>query len=260
MLQRLSSLFQSKTIDLRCIGTYHKAGTVWLNGVFREVSEALDVSFVEVESDTDDKLIPDGQSIVFNHSSRFPDFMFLAPVRGVRIIRDPRDIVISGAHYHVRGAEAWLNIKQGVFGDRSYCEAINALTTVQERYRFEMRNTASYVIRQMVNADHNAALHHFVEKNFVTIRYENLINDHELVEVKNICDKLQFPLKKIAPIFVKNSLFGQKEIDSQHIRSGKTQQWKAEFDRQTAEEFAALHQEALEVLGYETNASWVKQF
>tara|TARA_R110002096_G_scaffold325431_2_gene519413 strand:+ start:102 stop:884 length:783 start_codon:yes stop_codon:yes gene_type:complete len=259
MLEKLTSVFRPRKSALRCIGAYHKAGTVWLNGIFREVADELQLSFLEVESDTLKTSAFDGKAIAFNHSSRFPEFMFESPVLGVRIIRDPRDMVISGAHYHGRGVEAWLNAKQDVFGGRSYCEAINALETVQEKYRFEMKHTASYVMRQMVNADHNEALHRFIDQNFLTIRYEDLINDQGLVDVKKICEKLDLQIKTVGPVFVKHSLFGEKKKDSKHIRSGKTQQWKTEFDRQTAEEFSALHQEALEALGYETNSDWVRQ-
>lgn len=259
MFRRLSSPFRPTPVSLRCVGAYHKAGTVWLNGIFREVAKQQDINFVEVETDTHEKAFPEGPSVAFNHSSRFPEFMYDLPALGVRIIRDPRDMVISGAHYHGRGAEDWLNVGQDVFGGKSYCEAINALENMQEKYRFEMRHTASYVIRQMVSADHNEALQQFVEKNFLTIRYEQLINDHGLVEVKKICDKLQFPIEVVGPIFVQKSLFGDKKKDSKHIRSGKTQQWKTEFTRETAKDFAALHQGALEALGYEDNSDWVKQ-
>ncbi len=122
-----------------------------------------------------------------------------------------------------------------------------------------MRNTAGYVIRQMVNADHNAALHSFIEKNFLTIRYETLINDVELLEVGRICRQLKLPFDTVSPIFVKRSLFGGQQTDGKHIRSGKTEQWKTEFTRQTAEEFASHHQYALEALGYEDNTEWVRQ-
>lgn len=259
MLKKLTSLFRPEKPVARCIGTYHKAGTVWLNGIFQEVAQNLQMPFVEVETDTKDDLSALGNYIAFNHSSRFPSSLFSAPVHGVRIIRDPRDMVISGAHYHGRGTEDWLNTKQDVFDGKSYCEAINALDTMQEKYSFEMRQTASYVIRQMVHADHNEPLHLFVDKNFRTFRYEDLINDVELVEVQKVCEQLRLPFEEVGPVFVKGSLFGQQKIDGKHIRSGKTQQWKTEFTKETAEDFASLHQEALEILGYETDRSWVKQ-
>ncbi|MEX0299825.1 MAG: sulfotransferase domain-containing protein [Kordiimonas sp.] len=257
MISKIKSLFQSTGGGVRCIGAYHKAGTVWLNGVFREVSEQLQIPFLEVETDTD--WAGPTEALVFNHSSRFPPALFDMPVHGLRIVRDPRDIVISGAHYHGKGLEDWLLAEQDVFGGKSYCETINSLPTVQEKYSFEMRNTAGYVIRQMVHADHNKALNSFIENNFLMIRYETLINDVELLEVHRICKQLKLPFETVSPIFVNRSLFGGQKTDGKHIRSGKTEQWKTEFTRKTADEFAREHQYALEALGYEDNSEWVKQ-
>ncbi len=98
MISKIKSLFQLNNSGLRCIGAYHKAGTVWLNGIFQEVAEQLVMPFLEVESDT--LWNDEHKALVFNHSSRFPPALFDRSVRGLRIVRDPRDIVISGAHYH----------------------------------------------------------------------------------------------------------------------------------------------------------------
>ena len=100
----------------------------------------------------------------------------------------------------------------------------------------------------------------FGSKNFLTIRYEDLIADSNLIEVKKICRQLNIPLKETSAIFMEKSLFGQQKPDGEHIRSGKTQQWKTEFNRCIAEEFASLHQGSLETLGYETDTSWIDQF
>ncbi|PCI63704.1 MAG: hypothetical protein COB37_04560 [Kordiimonadales bacterium] len=260
LFQKIKSLVWPGANITRCIGTYHKTGSVWLQGIFSELADELGLQFTEVEIDT--HLAPSALSnaFIFNHSTRFPPTMYAEPVSGVRIIRDPRDMVISAAHYHCWAPEPWLHAAQDLFGGKSYCETIKSLDTAQETYSFEMRNTTSYVIRQMVNSDGDTALHNFVDKNFLTIRYEDLITDADLVEVKKICRQLKISLKKTSEIFFKKSLFGQQKPDGEHIRSGKTQQWKTAFTKSTAEDFASLHQASLEALGYETDASWLDHF
>ncbi|MBL4789760.1 MAG: sulfotransferase domain-containing protein [Kordiimonadaceae bacterium] len=260
MFQKIKSLLRPETNAIRCIGTYHKTGSVWLQGIFSELAGELGLQFTEVEIDTD--LDPSAlkNAFIFNHSTRFPPNLYSEPVSGVRIIRDPRDMVISAAHYHCWSSEPWLHAKQDIFGGKSYSEAIKSLELAQETYSFEMRHTTSYVIRQMVNSDSNKALHRFIDKNFLTIRYEDLIADSDLIEVKKICLQLNISLKETSEIFMKKSLFGQQKPDGAHIRSGKTQQWKTEFNRTIAEEFANLHQGSLETLGYETDTSWLDQF
>ena len=242
----------------RCVGTYHKTGSVWMRRIFEAVASELDVTFSNISPSRAAPPAFGGGNILFHSSSRFPEELFSLPVKGVRIVRDPRDVVVSGAHYHSQGREPWLHTKNDLFGGKSYFEAINALEDIQEKYRFEMRYQAGWVIRQMHGADGNEALHAFIQNNFSTIKYETLVKDVELVEVAKICTQLQVPFDRVAPIFVKGSLFGQQNTDDIHIRSGKSQQWKTEFTQETAEEFASLHQEALIGLGYEIDDSWLK--
>jgi len=243
---------------IRCIGTYHKAGTVWMARVFRGIARKLDLPFERIGKDMVVKA-PESAAppIYFQSHSRFPEEIHSWDIKGFRIIRDPRDIIISAAHYHCKSHEKWLHKPLGRFGDRTYSEAIQALPTTREKYLFEMKQAASKTIKRMATSDGETALHTFLEQKFLTVKYEDLIDDRDLQHFSKVCDFLELPHKPASRVFVSKSLFGGAKGKGVHVRSGKREQWRQEFDRELAEAFAKKHQKALEILGYEKDDSWV---
>ncbi len=243
---------------IRCIGTYHKTGTVWMLDIFREIAALQGLEFYRIGPDPKPAPVIKSPSFVFAHKSKFPNSLFNKKVRGIRIIRDPRDVVISAAHYHCHSDEPWLHEARDYLKGKTYAQAISELNTDIEKYRFELMHTSARVIAQMVDADGQQDLNNFVEKNFLTIRYEDLVVDGDLQEVKKICNFLRLPFKKVAPIFVKRSLFGEQSAGITHIRSGKPKQWMFRFTPEFAQEFAGAQQHSLEALGYESDKSWLR--
>ncbi|MBL4836301.1 MAG: sulfotransferase domain-containing protein [Kordiimonadaceae bacterium] len=241
-----------------CIGTHHKTGTVWMSNVFKEIAKILKLEFAPLDRSSDLKVIKKN-TIYFQNHSLFPQTFFNKKIRGLKIIRDPRDVIISGAHYHCSSSENWLHREQERFGGDTYSQAINKLQTIEEKYRFEMNHVGKNTIEKMLHSDGSTELDHFIKGNFLTVKYEDLIDDTQLVVFKRICDHLDLPLKKVAPAFIKNSLFGQKVNNASHVRSGKKQQWLTRFNKEVGQEFAALHQNSLERLGYEQDSSWTER-
>lgn len=229
-----------------------------MRDVFTAIAARLGLDFVNTPSSAIGTVAPKRGMIYFQRDSRFPAAFDRDDVRGFRIVRDPRDIVISGAHYHMKSAEPWLHVKKDCFGDRSYQEMINSLAGQDERYRFEMNNFSRGTIRSMAIARGNKAMRDLIERRFLTVRYEDLIEDVEATTFRSICDHLDLPFDICAPIFVENSLFGQS-VRKDHVRSGKKEQWRSAFTRDFAREFADAHQRALERLGYEENRNWIKR-
>ncbi len=225
--------------------------------IFRKIAKILDYGFVDLSEMSGYDAAPEENTIYFQDHSFFPTSLHDQRVRGFRIIRDPRDVVISGAHYHAKSKEGWLHVGRPYFDGKSYAEMINGLPDMQDRYRFEMENVAAGTIAGMVDAKGDEALRHFLDQHFLTVRYEDLVEDTELKEFKKICRHLKIPFKAAAPIFLKHSLFSNKNAVSGHGRSGKKQQWKTVFNQQLGREFADRHQRSLEILGYEKDDSWV---
>lgn len=246
---------------IRCIGTYHKTGTVWMARVFKNIAKALDLPFIRIGREEHASVPEPGTTpIYFQTHSQFSASMLNWDVSGLRLVRDPRDVIISGAHYHCKSTEAWLHRPLERLGDRTYAETINRFDSNKEKYLFELENIGGLTARRMANSNGNEQLHCFIEQNFLTVKYEDLIDDRDLITFRTICAYLDLPFEESSKHFVARSLFGGAQANKVHVRSGKGEQWRQEFDRELAEAFAAEHQGTLEILGYEKDDSWVKEF
>jgi hypothetical protein len=92
------------------VGTCRKSGTVWLRQIFSEVSVRTRAEFHHSLRcklhDGDRRWIHLDTDSTFAGIDR-------ARTRGLRMIRDPRDMVISSMHYHRRSSEPWPHRPRG---------------------------------------------------------------------------------------------------------------------------------------------------
>ena len=173
------------------VGTHHKTGTVWMSNVFREISYRLTVPYLDVndlgvawrESEKRHGLLQDfisraqGKVIIFDGSSQFPNLSLIEPdftlhFRGVRMIRDPRDVAISAASYHARASEPWLHVPREKFGGLTYQQKNRSFSTLKEKILFELDNSHRRMVRQMVSFNDQGV--------FCDAKYEDLIDDTSL--------------------------------------------------------------------------------
>jgi len=85
--------------------TYHKTGTVLFEHVMRAVAARFGLT-VAVQYGLIEKVDPTADIVLLPHSLVGPDFA-ARPFRAVRVVRDPRDIWVSGYLYHRRCREDW---------------------------------------------------------------------------------------------------------------------------------------------------------
>jgi hypothetical protein len=241
--------------------THHKTGTVWMQATFRQIATKLGIRFVRVHTDD---IVPAEELaapiIFFERSGKFREYpgLFGDPrLKILHLIRDPRDVVISGMHYHRTSREEWLHQPSDRFEGRTYQSEINGLATDRARYVFEMNNRAASAIRTMLR------WYDGDRSNAVECKYEDLIQDVDMVVFTRAATHLGFSgqeLEVCRKAFWRNSLFGRKagrNDEKGHIRSGKARQWMDIFDRPLAEEFARRFKDALVRLGYESDRSWI---
>jgi hypothetical protein len=84
--------------------TYHKVGTVLMMNAIDTVAAALGLTVTAVAGRI--SAIPSTDIVVFMHSLVAAD-LSKHDFRGVRLVRDPRDIWLSGYFYHRTCTEAW---------------------------------------------------------------------------------------------------------------------------------------------------------
>lgn len=233
---------------LVAVCTHHKTGTVWMAIVFGIIARECGLAFSK-ERQAD---LPARLDIWLDNHSRIdlPAMRARAaaegrPLRVLHLIRDPRDVIISGAHYHTRTDEAWANRPRPRFGQRSYRETISALPSEHERLLFEMAEAGGETIRAML-------AWRYGEPEVFEARYEELIVDRELVRFDAILRFLGFEgaeLKTALAIVERKSLFGGLDAPA-HVRSGQPGQWRRQFTPALAAAFEQRFPGAAERLGY----------
>jgi len=247
--------------DILCIGTHHKTGTKWLRGALGRISRRCEIP-LHYRPSADDAWvdrITQRPALVFSGSAQFPARLRHDPkCHVVRMIRDPRDILISGMRYHMSADdrhEKFLYRRQDELGGKSYQEHLNALGTYEERLLFEMDHKHHHTISEIMTRDVSAT-------SFEQWRYEDLIADEECLLFNAAVDRLDISDKqkrRAAKIFWRNSLFGGGAARSvkTHVKSGAARQWQKLLPPSVAEVYRDKYGNALIELGYETDKNWL---
>ncbi len=238
-----------RSLDHRIlVGTHHKTGTAWLFRIFEKVSRVLGL---ECHNDYENAPGPTAQVILHNHS-RFGELLLRSGFRGVHMIRDPRDRIVSGCFYHQKAREPWLHIKRDEFGGLTYQEKINSFGSAEDRLLFEMEHSGRVGIEEMAAWDYD-------DPRFMELKYEDLLQDHDLKLFHDMFTFVGFP-GRVIPVALRiaydGSLFSGKVRQSTHVRSGASSQWRSHFTARHAARFVELFPGALARLGYEADDSW----
>ena len=268
ILKAISLYFQGKVVHINSdlspksdfklpnkilVGTHHKSGTVWLESVFRSVCEYYDLIFCK-SNQVSNSNPPSKFDIFQQHHSQFDLEAIQSPYRGVHIIRDPRDLIVSGCFYHQKSSEKWLHRPNDQWQGLTYQEKINSYNNFDDKLLFEMENSAQRNINRILSWNYH-------NPQFYEIKYERLIKDFDLLLFHEIFSFLGFPgsaIPNVLMIAYKNSLFSG-DITSTHIRSGKTSQWKQYFKPIHKKRFIELFDDCLVKLDYEVNNEWALQ-
>jgi hypothetical protein len=244
------------------LALHHKGGSAWLHATFQSIGKRLNVPYRRIDGDeelsADDRAPPVIISFL-NANAQKRGWMFEDPsCKILHMIRDPRDIIISGMHYHLKSTEAQLHIPRKDFGGLTYQQKLNSLDTVKERYLFELANSPG--VKQMKIWGHP-------RPNCFECKYEDLIQDTEMNLFSQIASYLGFlpdELPECRRIFWNNSLFGGKADEkargtSLHLRSGEARQWQSVFDQELGTAFVQTFGDMLIRFGYEPDNSWVSR-
>ncbi|MEM7063915.1 MAG: sulfotransferase domain-containing protein [Cyanobacteria bacterium P01_B01_bin.77] len=236
------------------VGTHHKTGTGWMASLFKRICQQFQLSFFSGNQEE----LPEYFDIFFQPHSQFSFDKLHLKYKGLHLIRDPRDRIISGCFYHQNSQEEWLYLKQKKFGGLTYQEKINSYTSLDDQLIFEMENSGLNDIQEMLNWNYS-------NSSFIEVKYEELILDKDLILFREIFNFLGFPdehLSKTLNIVRDSSLFSDifkdtKRRNTGHIRSGKPEQWREYFKHTHRVKFLELFNDALIKLGYEENDAWV---
>ncbi len=226
------------------IGTFHKTGTTLFNNILRQLEKTA--GLIVWNPDRGPK--PEAQwDVCFNWHSNFGAIDVWPENHPTTIVvRDPRDVVISSAYYHMKSTEGWLHVERPEFDGMTYQQKINSLVDMKSRFLFEMEHTAKDNIRAMLNRKSDPAF-----RDALFVRLEDLVDDVELKFFSQIFSHLSFSgsgLTAALDAAHRMSLFSGHT--NKHVRDPKPAQWLSQFDDELHHAFTDRFGNAAERLGY----------
>jgi hypothetical protein len=254
------------------VATHHKGGTVWLNSTFRRICAACDLPFIhlntgepawQIRPDKREYMLSEleaarsagaRQAVLVDYHSTTPDLREMADARGIHLVRDPRDMLISAIRYHETSDEAWLDEARAGLGGMTFRQKLLSYEAYDDRVRFELDTHMGEEIERMgafvQRGDHGRV--------FRTVRYEDLIVDEQMTLFHELCVHLGLRGMGIVHAlraFWDSSLFGGMRPVAEagghgHIRDGGVSQWSRQLERSTLELIEDRVGGVIESLGY----------
>ena len=185
------------------------------------------------------------------------DFDRLGDYRISRFIRDPRDLVVSGYFYHLRGAEPWCNIispvdkdweivngclPSGIGRDDSFSGYLQKLSK-EDGLIAEIEFRRKHFESMMLWPDDNERIK--------TFRYETILGN-EVDVFERMFEFYGLPwLDRRLGIFLAKRYTAGKQRKSKHIRNPEPNQWKKHFTPKVSDYFDARYSDLLIKLAYD---------
>jgi len=258
---------------------HHKVGTELLSKTFGSISRRMGWRFATLNGQKTE-LAADADVMLYAHSLIDP-FGITKPFAGMHLVRDPRDIIISGYLYHQRTTEAWCtntNFQQTAVIDfpqvpysqrwrseswkrdylrllagRSYQEHLMSLPQ-NEGILFEMDRYAGWTIQSMASWNYG-------HPSILELRFEDLMAHYDdnfrriFQSIGMLDDDIEVALKLAAAHDL-----SRKDDETirrmKHVSSPQPQKWRKYFDDELKTAFRKRFGNILIDLGYETSHSW----
>lgn len=222
-------------------GSHHKTGTKWTEDVLRAVSKEFGWTFQlcrqkDLHWSTD----------VFMETHSAFDLSMFNHFRGSHIIRDPRDVVISGYHYHLRASEDWLRHPRQEYSGRSYQQFLKSVD-YYDGMAEEMRWAKGRTIRDMLAWDYD-------DDRFFEMKYEHAVRNPTVVFEKLFEHYGMAPneISRGVELALEHRLAATPESGrSGHVRDGRPEQWRNVYDERLRAAYEAILGHVHTRLGYE---------
>ncbi|MEM9110969.1 MAG: sulfotransferase domain-containing protein [Planctomycetota bacterium] len=258
---------------------YHKVGTVLLSKVFRSICSVNGWTF-EVLHGMQTRFPKNVDVAVFSHSLVDPS-VIRPPLLGVHVIRDPRDVIVSGYQYHCRTTEQWCTntdfsvtppilYPQVPYSQQHRSEVWKAeyLKSLRNKsyqqnlldrsqndgLAFEINHYGTWTIESMEEWD-------YTHDNILELRFEKLMGEYTDT-FRLIFHHLQFSDEEINQYLDLAASHNLKKKSSneikkmRHVTSLKTSRWREYLDPEHKDAIRSRFSSALLTLGYETDNDW----
>jgi hypothetical protein len=230
---------------------HHKTGTVWFQRVLRAVGTHFGLPYENLRGRSPGRWT----RVAVQHDSVI-DIARLPAFVGSHMVRDPRDVVVSGYHYHLWTTEPAIVAPDPAYDGRSYQDHLRSLDT-KRGLLAEIERASRRVLVTMAAWEYD-------RPQFLELRYEDAIIDEagtfgRLFRHYGFTDAATSAAVEIAGRFgferQEQRRLGEAQ-EGRHLRSGAIGQWQEIFDDDHKARFKELAGPTLIQLGYEQDDRW----
>jgi hypothetical protein len=240
--------------------SYHKCLTVFYSAV---MSRVFPRDYVHFQSRLDHFYRGVQRLKAASVNNQVPDFSLLPSFKGSHLVRDPRDLIVSGYFYHRRGAEPWClkrnpknadwkivngNVPSGLRQDQSLSEYLQSVD--QEQGLMAEIELRKFHLEAMERWPYG-------RPNTLELRYENVIGN-EVESFDRLTDFLgcSRSQKELALRYAEARSAKNMATTSRHIRNPSAGQWQEVFTPAVKACFKERYSNLLVKLGYESSLDW----
>jgi hypothetical protein len=240
--------------------SYHKCLTVYFKNVMHTLYNRLtpwSQGYRHCRSRIEQFYRGVGSYKVLSVNNHRPNFDLLGDFRLSRFIRDPRDLVVSGYFYHLRGTEKWCGIVGPSDDDWSIVngavpkgvDAEHSLASYLQNSSLEDGLIAEIGFRKK----HFESMLEWPEEDprILTIRYEDILGSEEEA-FNRIFEFYRLPWldRRLGSLLAGRYSASHRAKQSSHIRNPEPNQWKQHFSPKVHDYFNERYGDLLVRLGY----------
>ena len=249
---------------------HHKCGTQWFKAIITDVSALLKIKYVSHHNASQfDKDLPkfvEGNQMDF-YSFINAQWKFIKDLKnhkGFHVIRDPRDIVVSGyySHLYSHSTQAWTQLVE--IRDKLQ-------TSSKEDGLMSEIERSTNLINHISSWDYsNPNIMELKMEEFMGNPYERLIDVFKFLDLvydkespQNLKNNDRLPIGKFMAAAYYNRFSAKakgrtegQEDQKSHYRKGVAGDWKNHFTENHKKAFKDIAGQVLIELGYEKNMDW----
>ncbi|MDA8570339.1 sulfotransferase domain-containing protein [Schleiferiaceae bacterium] len=270
-LKRLLRAKRKKRIPIYIFG-HHKCGTKLFGKIFLKMAVEYGWSYSNVSRK--DEIVPNSEVVFFLNAKINPEQLPKKYI-GIHLIRDPRDVLVSGYLYHKRTNEAWCTNKKNDISKKisypqvpysqmhrseiwkanylkslkgkSYQETLNSLNQY-EGLLFELQHYCAWTLEDIEDS--------IVDTDMVLeVKFEEVMKDYDnsMKKVFNHCnftkEEFEFAIVQSKKENLKN--MSEKELKANtHISSKQTSKWKDYLDQDLIRVFNVKYESLIKKYDY----------
>jgi len=230
------------------VGTHHKAMTTYFKAVLKLLAFGLGTRFEDISKD-----VPDSKTHIFLSIHSQTPWSEIGPYRGIHVMRDPRDMIVSSYHYHLWTNELWVHVPDD--NGQTYQEKLQAADKTEGLF-MTIRHFIYFSRATLENWDLD-------DPDILEVPYDALMGEDRTKLYDEIfsflgltgrAHELGVRLMHLFEAGKRSKISSTAPNERAHIRSGRSGQWKDELE---AEHIAFINQELghiLDKFGYASAA------